>query len=138
MRAVTSILYRLVCFPHQGKIVSIDQFDYCTLSLCFDTVANVPLVCNSHQVPELVGAGLFKDPYLMGVFPPPVLDTIVTPINMVSSISTHMGDPWVLTNLSEVESYGDTMSLLSAELSYSMIQSESESTVCFSHENKLH
>ena len=30
MRAVTSTVYRLVCFPHQGMIVSIDQLDYCT------------------------------------------------------------------------------------------------------------
>ena len=85
----------------------------------------------------MVGAGLFKDPCLMGVFPPPVPDTIVTPINMISSIGIHMGDPWVLPNMSEVESYGNTMSLSSAELSYSMIQSESESTVYFSQENEL-
>ena len=78
-------------------------------------MANVPLVSNSHQVPELVGAGLFKDPCLMGVFPPPVPDTIITPINMISSIGTHLGDP------SEVESYGDTMPLSSAKLSYSAI-----------------
>lgn len=30
MRAVASTVYRLFHFPHQGKIVSIDQLDYCT------------------------------------------------------------------------------------------------------------
>ena len=30
MRAVASTVYRLVRFPHQGKIVTIDQLDYCT------------------------------------------------------------------------------------------------------------
>ena len=137
MRVVTSTVYRSVFFPHQGKIVSIDQLDYCTRNLCFDTVTNVPFVSNSHQVPELVGARLFKEPCLMGVFSPPVPNTIVTPINMISSISTHMGDPWVFPNLSEVESYGDTMLLSLAKSSYSVIQSESESTICFSHENEL-
>ena len=48
-----------------------------------------------------------------------------------------MGDPWVLPNPSEVESYGDTMSLSPTELSYSAIQSESESIVYLSHENEL-
>ena len=137
MRVVSSTIYRFVHFPHQGKIVSIDQLDYCTPNLWFDTIANVPLVSNSHQVPELVGAGLFKDPCLMGVFPPPVPDTIISPINMISFVGTHFGDPWVLPNLSEVESYGDTMSLSPTELSYSAIQLESKSTIYFSQKNEL-
>ena len=100
-------------------------------------MANVPLVSNSHQVPELVEVGLFKDPCLMGVLPPPVPDTIVAPINMISYVGTHLGDPWVLSNPSKVESYGNTMPLLSVELSYSAIQYEFESTICSSHENQL-
>jgi hypothetical protein len=120
MRAVVSTVYRLVYFPHQGKSVSIDQLDYCTPNVCFDTVANVPLVSNSHQVPELIGEGLFKDPCLMGVFPPPIPDTFVASINIISSVGTHMGDPWVLPNLAEVETFGETMPLSLTELSYSM------------------
>ena len=65
----------------------------------------------------------------MGVFPPPVLDAVVTPINMISSIDTHMGDPWVIPNPSEIESFGDTIPLSLAELSYSMIQFETASDV---------
>ena len=137
MRVVASTVYRLVYFPHQGKIISIDQLDYCTPNVRFDTMANVPLVSNSHQVPELIGARLFKDPCLMGVFPPPVPDTFVTSINMISSVGAHMGDPWVLPNPTKVETFGDTMSLSPAELSYSTIQSKSESTICFSEEDEL-
>ena len=88
-------------------------------------------------MPELIGAGLFKDPCLMGVFPPPIPDTFVTPINMISSVGTHMGDAWVLPNPAKIESFGYTMSLSPTELSYSVIQFESESTICFSHENEL-
>ena len=87
-------------------------------------MANVPLVSNSHPVTELIGVGLFKDPCLMGVFPPPVPDAFFAPINMISCISTFVGDPWILPNLTEVETYGDTMPLLSAEKTYSVIQSE--------------
>jgi hypothetical protein len=73
----------------------------------------------------------------MGVFPLPIPDTIVSPINMISSINTHLGDPRVIPNLSEVESYGETMSLSLVELSYSTIQCEIKSNVCFSQKNEL-
>lgn len=98
---------------------------------------NVPLVSNSHQVPELVGVGLVKDPCLMGVFLLLVPDTIVTPINMISFVGTDLGDPWVLPNPSELDTYGDTMLLSLTELSYSVIQSETTSNVCFSQEDEL-
>ena len=88
MRVVASTVYRLVRFPHQGKIVSIDQLDYCTPNVRFDIAANVPLVSNSYPVTQLTGAGLFKDPYLMGVFPPPVPDAFITPINMIAQVPT--------------------------------------------------
>jgi hypothetical protein len=100
-------------------------------------VANVPLVRNSHPITELIGAGLFKDPCLMGVFPPPIPDAFVAPINMISSVGTFMGDPWILPNLAEVETYGDTMSLSPFERTYSTIQFVSSSTICFPQEDEL-
>ena len=33
MKVVASTIYRLVHFPHEGKIVSIDQMDYCMPNL---------------------------------------------------------------------------------------------------------
>ena len=100
-------------------------------------MANVPLVSNSHLVTELIGARLFKDPCLIGVFPPPIPDAFVTPINMISSVSTLMGDPWALLNPVEVEIFGDTMSLSLAEKIYFAIQLEPESTICFPQEDEL-
>ena len=82
------------------------------------------------MAPELIGVGLFKDPCLMGVFPPHVPNAFVAPINMISSIGTFMGDPWILPNPTEVENYGDTMLLSPAEKTYSAIQSESVSNIC--------
>ena len=93
-------------------------------------MTNVPLVINSHPVTELIGAGLFKDPCLMGVFPPHVLDAFVAPINMISSIGIFMGDRWILPNPIEVETYGNAMTLSLAEKTYSTIQSESISAIC--------
>ena len=97
----------------------------------FNSAANVPLVRESYKDLELVRAGLLKDPCLMGVFPPPVLDIIISPINMISSVGTHLGYPWVIPNPSKVQSYGDVMPLSPAELSYCVIQSETPSDVYF-------
>ena len=102
MHAVSSTVYRLVHFPHQGKIVSIDQLDYYSPNVRFDAATNV-LWVNSHAVLELIGAGLFKDPCLMGVFPPLFPDAFVAPINMISSVGTFVGDPWILPNPTELE-----------------------------------
>ena len=66
----------------------------------------------------------------MGVFSLPVPDAFVAPINMISSIGTFMGDPWILPDPIEAETCGDTMLLSSAEQTYSAIQSESASTIC--------
>ena len=137
MKVVASTFYRLVHFPHEGKIVSIDQLDYCMPNLRFESATNVPLVSESSKVPKLIGEGLFKDPCLMGVFPPPVPDAVVTPINMISFISTHLGDPWVIPNPSEVEYYGDVMLLSWDELSYCAIQYETASNACFLQEVEL-
>ena len=95
------------------------------------------MVSNSHPVTELIGARLFKDPCLMGVFPPPVPDAFVTPINMISSVGTFVGDPWILPNPIEVETYGDAMPLSLAEKTYSVIQSESVSAICSLQEDEL-
>lgn len=103
--------------------------DNCSPNVRFDATANIPLV-NSHAAPELIGAGLFKEPCLTDVFPPSVPDAFVAPINMISSVGTFMGDPWILPSPTEVEQYGDTMPLSPAEKTYSMIQSESVSLIC--------
>ena len=66
----------------------------------------------------------------MGVFPPPVPDAFVAPINMISSIGMFVDDPWILLDPTEVETYGNTMPLSPTKKTYSAIQSESASTIC--------
>ena len=68
---------------------------------------------------------LFKDSSLLGTFPLPLLDTSqVDPINMIAFVgsSSCAYDPWVIPDPSEVDSFGATIPLSSAELSYFVIQ----------------
>ena len=71
MQAVASSLFRVIHFPHQGKIVTVDQLSFFASSY----EGNVPFVEHTSKSFESVGARLFKDPALMGVFslPPPNL-----------------------------------------------------------------
>jgi len=109
MRTVASSLFRVICFPHQGKIIIVDQLSFFTSS---SSDGNVPFMEHTSIPCESVGARLFKYPALMGVFslPPPN----ITPINMISVRS----DPWVLPPVDQIESWGDEMPLSPAELNY--------------------
>jgi hypothetical protein len=58
-----------------------------------------------------VGAWIFKDPSLMGIFPlpPPSPTAHIALVNMISSFTSgSLGsiDPWVVPHLEGVESYG--------------------------------
>ena len=86
MQAVASSYFRIIRFPHQGKIITVDQLNFFASS----SEGTIPFVENTSKSFESLGHGLFKDPALMGVFslPPPN----IAPINMIFVHS----DPWVL------------------------------------------
>ena len=69
---VTSSFVCILQFHHQGKIVIVDQIDYCTPDIHNSTMNNVPFL-GSVLGYESVGLGLLKDSSLMGIFnfPPP-------------------------------------------------------------------
>ena len=71
MTSLVSSVFRVIRFPHQEKIITINQLDYCTLETSIHS--NVPFVENSQAVIQDVGVGMFKDSSLMGTFtiPPP-------------------------------------------------------------------
>lgn len=108
MQVMASSLFRVIRFPHQGKIVTVDHLSF----FAFSSEGNVPFVEHTSKSCENVGARLFKDPALMGVFPlpPPNLASI----NMISVHS----DTWVLPPANQIESWGDMMPLSPAELNY--------------------
>ena len=62
---VPSTLFRLLKFPHEGKIVTVNQLSFFTST----SENNIPYVDKIPNPPDSVGPGLFKDPVLMGIFP---------------------------------------------------------------------
>jgi len=108
MQAVASSLFRVIRFPHQGKIFTIDQLSFFASS----SEGNVPFVEHTSKSCESVGARLFKDPALMGVFSLPLPN--LAPINMISMRS----NPWVLPPANQIESWGDMMPLSPTKLNY--------------------
>jgi hypothetical protein len=88
MTIVASSVFRCVQFPHQGKIVTIDQLDYCTPYSRNKTTNNIPFFWDSNITYESVGVGLLKDSSLMGTFPTPIpqIPQHISTINMISTM----------------------------------------------------
>jgi hypothetical protein len=58
MRVVVSTLFRVVHFPHQGKVITVDQLVLFNL----DTrTGNIPFIAKTPLGYENVGVGLLKD-----------------------------------------------------------------------------
>ncbi len=72
MTAIVSTVFRVICFPHNGKIVTVDQLTFHRPESTSAT-STIPMVGNTSDNLESVGARLFKDSSLLGIFsiPPP-------------------------------------------------------------------
>jgi hypothetical protein len=132
MTFITSSVFRCVQFPHQGKIVTIDQLDFCTPDARAPVTKNIPFLGDQKVMYEIFGVGLLKDSSLMGTFPtppPPTTHHIAT-INMISTMvyqSLESSDPWIVPSPMEFDVLGDTMPLSPVEAMYVAIQSASPS-----------
>jgi hypothetical protein len=73
MVVVTSSVFYILRFPHQGNIITFDQLEYTNLDLNNVTVNNVPFLGHNHF--ESVGVCLLKYSSLMGFFPLPTPPT---------------------------------------------------------------
>lgn len=110
MKAVPSAVFHTISFSHQGKIIIVDQLDFCTSDLRTNTKSTIPLINDSSSKPEIIGAGLFKDSSLMGLFPSsPPHPSLIVPINMISTHTSY--DPWIIPHLDKMDSYGTVMPL---------------------------
>lgn len=80
MDSIVSSLFCILCFPHEGRIVKIDQLDYFRGDYRATLDSTIPLVDNPCQPIENLGFGMYSS--LMGIFdlPPPT-----TRINAISS-----------------------------------------------------
>jgi hypothetical protein len=134
MHAVVSTLFRVVHFPHQGKVITIDQL---ALFNSDAHTGNVPFITNPPPPPheyKNVGVGLLKESLLMGTFPITPIDVphpFVASINMIST-SIHgtpvSHNPWMVPNPNDHLHYNDKMPLSPVESTYQAIQSANPST----------
>jgi hypothetical protein len=131
MRTVVSTLFHVVRFPHQGKVITVDQLAFFNS----DThTGNVPFIAKTPPGYENVSVGLLKDSSLMGTFPIPPPDVplpSVASINMISTLPHELPtshDPWIVPNLGDHFRFGDEMSLSPVESTYHAIQSATPST----------
>ena len=77
MQAVASSLFQVVCFPFNGKIITIDQTSLCNPSVSASSGASIPISDHSQTTTGSVGVGTY--PSLMGTFSCP------TPVLMIGS-----------------------------------------------------
>jgi hypothetical protein len=131
MRAVVSTLFRVVCFPHQGKVVTVDKLAFFNSNT---RTGNVPFIAKTPPGYENVSVGLLKDSSLMGTFPIPpsnVPHSSVASINMISTLPHELPvshDPWIVPDPGYHLRFGDEMSLSPVESAYQAIQSTTPST----------
>jgi hypothetical protein len=85
MHAVVLTLFCVVHFPHQGKVVTVDQLAFFNS----DTrTGNVPFISKTPPGYENVDVGLLKDSLLMGTFPIPLPDVPRSSVSSINMIST--------------------------------------------------
>ena len=123
MNVVASIVFRTVQFLHLGRIVTIDQLDFCTSDVTTPTANNFPLLGQSPPPYQSIGVGMLKDSTLMGVFPSAPSSTETETVNMISLFSYDPKGKHVF----------ESTSLSSHEEMYNTIQ-----TLYDDHTNDLH
>jgi hypothetical protein len=131
MRPVVSTLFQVVRFPHQGKVVTIDQLAFFNSDTC---TGNIPFIAKTPSGYENFDVGLLKDSLLMGTFPIPSPDVprlSVASIHMISTFPHKLPtshDPWIVPDPGDHIRFGDEMSLSLVESAYQAIQSATPSS----------
>jgi hypothetical protein len=132
MQAVVTTVFCILLFPHEGRIVTIDQLSFSRPDPALGA-STVPMVDNPQASVVNIGVGLC--PSLMGTFdyPPPHGDVKFISnhhkaeiFHVSSFLTTYFQDPWTLPSLSatmdETGHAGMTMPLSVAEVAYSLVQ----------------
>jgi hypothetical protein len=135
MQAVVATIFRVLLFPHEGRIVTIDQLSFSRPDPALGA-STVPLVDNPQANVVNIGVGLC--PSLMGTFdfPPPQGDVKFVSTHHKAEIfhvssfrTTYFNDPWILPSPSDtMEATGHagmSSPLSAAEVAYSMVQQTS-------------
>jgi hypothetical protein len=132
MHIVVSTLFHVIHFPHQGKVVTVDQLAFFNSNT---RTSNVPFIAKTPSGYENVEVGLLKDSSLMGTFPipppPDIPHPSVASINMISTVPHELPmsiDPWIVPNPRDHTHFSDVMPLSPVESAYHAIQSETPFT----------
>jgi hypothetical protein len=131
MHAVVSTLFCVIRFPHQGKLITVDQLAFFNF---YAHTRNVPFIAKTPPGYENVDVCLLKDSSFMGTFPippPNVPHLFSTSINMISTFvreNPASYDPWIVPNPGDNIRYGDKMPLSLVESTYQSIQSKTPYT----------
>jgi hypothetical protein len=138
MQVVVATVFRVLLFPHEGRIVTIDQLSFSRPDPALGA-STVPMIDNPQ--PGVVNVGVGLCPSLMGTFdyPPPQGDIKFisnhhkVEIFQVSSFrTTYFDDPWILPSpsamMDEAGHPGMSMPLSTVEVAYSLVQQASTNT----------
>jgi hypothetical protein len=135
MQAVVATVFQVLLFPHEGRIVTIDQLSFSRPDPALGA-STVPMIDNPQAGVVNVGVGLC--PSLMGTFdyPPPHGDVKFISTHHKAEIfhvslfrTTYFQDPWILPSpsamMDETGHSGMSMPLSAAEVAYSLVQQAS-------------
>jgi hypothetical protein len=135
MQVVVATIFRVLLFPHEGRIVTIDQLSFSRPDPALGA-SMVPMVDNPQASVVNIGVGLC--PSLMGTFdyPPPQGDVKFisnhhkAKIFHISSFrTTYFQDPWNIPSpsatMDETGQASMAMPLSTAEVAYSLVQQAS-------------
>ena len=132
MEVVPSSYFRCIKFPHEGKLVTIDQLSF--YNAPNESGTPVPFVDNSTPTCENMGVGLYSS--LMGSFniSAPILSVKSFPVYALTQVAqdqgflersfktTYLSDPWTLpksdTLVNEDETTGMASPLSAVEVAY--------------------
>jgi len=135
MQAVVAIFFRVLLFPHEGRIVTIDQLSFSRPDSALGA-STVPMIDNPQAGVDKVGVGLCT--FFMGTFnyPPPQGDVKFISTHHKAKIfhitsfrMTYFEDPWILpspsSTMDETGHSDMSMPLSAAEVVYSLVQQAS-------------
>ena len=66
MDVIASSLFRILCFPHEGRIVTVDQMNYSPIDPNASSNSTIPLVNDTKKPVENLGVQIYTS--LMGTF----------------------------------------------------------------------
>ena len=103
MPSIASTVRWVVLFPHEGKLVTVDQLDFTRNDHMESNESTVPLVDQVKPAAQSLGAGMYAS--LMGTFdlPAPINYKGSTNVGKSIAMVVNRTDPWVLPTHHEPE-----------------------------------